>query len=69
MIQKIDSRLVGETIKHLRQERNWTQDHLADIVGYTVRSIRRFEHDGTGSIDVVNAFAEAFDVSPINILS
>ena len=65
----IDSHLIGRSIKTLRQSRNWTQDQLADIVGYSVRNLRRIENDGTGSIDVVNTFAELFGVSALDILS
>lgn len=65
----IDSRLVGQSIKHLRLSRNWTQDRLAATVGYSVRNLRRIENDGTTSIDVVNTFADIFDVSALDILS
>ena len=65
----IDSHLIGQTIKALRLSKNWTQDYLADIVGYSVRNLRRIENDGTGSIDVVNTFADIFEVSAIDILS
>ena len=64
----IDSHLIGRSIKTLRQSRNWTQDQLADIVGYSVRNLRRIENDGTTSIDVVNTFANIFEVSAIDIL-
>ena len=43
----IDSRLIGKSIKTLRLSRNWTQDQLANIVGYCVRNLRRIENDGT----------------------
>ena len=69
MSKLIDSHLVGQTIKQLRLSRNWTQDYLADIVGYSVRNLRRIENDGTGSIDVVNTFADIFEVSALDILS
>ena len=69
MSKIIDSRLIGQTIKALRLSKNWTQDYLADIVGYSVRNLRRIENDGTGSIDVVNTFADIFEVSAIDILS
>ena len=69
MSKIIDSRLIGQTIKALRLSKNWTQDYLADIVGYSVRNLRRIENDGTGSIDVVNTFADIFGVSAIDILS
>jgi len=69
MSKQIDSRLVGQSIKTLRQSRNWTQEQLADIVGYSVRNLRRIENDGTDSIDVVNTFADTFEVSAIDILN
>lgn len=65
----IDSRLVGKTIKHLRLSKNWTQDYLADSIGYSVSNLRRIENDGTTSIDVVNTFAELFGVSALDILA
>ena len=69
MSYKLDSRVIGQTIKSLRLSRNWTQDHLADVVGYSVRNLRRIENDGTSSIDIVNTFAEVFKISAIDILS
>ena len=65
----IDSHLIGKSIKTLRQKCNWTQEQLADIVGYSVRNLRRIENDGTGSIDVVNTFAGIFKVSALDILN
>ncbi len=64
----IDSRLIGKSIKHLRLSRNWTQEYLAEYVGYSVRNLRRIENDGTNSIDVVNLFAGIFEVSALDIL-
>ena len=64
----IDSRLIGKSIKHLRLSRNWTQEYLAEYVGYSVRNLRRIENDGTRSIDVVNLFADTFGVSALDIL-
>lgn len=69
MRKLVNSRLVGQTIKHLRVSRNLTQDQLADIVGYSVRNLRRIENDGTVSIDVVNTFAATFEVSALDILN
>ena len=61
--------MIGQSIKSLRLSKNWTQDYLADVVGYSVRNLRRIENDGTGSIDVVNTFAELFGVSALDILN
>ena len=65
----IDSRLIGQTIKALRKRNHLTQSGLADDIGYSVRNIRRIETDGTASIDIVNIFAEYFNVSAIDILN
>ena len=69
MSYKLESRVIGQTIKSLRQSRNWTQDYLSGLTYYSVRSIRRIENAGTTDIDVVNVFAEAFGVPAIDILS
>ena len=69
MQTQIDSRVVGNSIRHLRQSRNWTQDYLAETLGYSVRTLRRIESGGCVNIDVINAFAKIFDVSAIDILS
>ena len=68
MRKLIDSRMIGQTIKSLRKANNLTQSELADIVGYSVRNIRRIENDGTTSIDIVNTFADVFKVSALDIL-
>ena len=69
MSKLIDSHLIGKSIKALRLSKNWTQEHLADVIWYSVRNLRRIENDGTGSIDVVNTFAELFGVSALDILN
>ena len=69
MSKLIEPSLIGQAIKQLRLSRNWTQDYLADIVGYSVRNLRRIENNGTGSIDVVNTFAGIFNVSALDILN
>lgn len=69
MGKAINSRLVGKNIRLLRQSKAWTQDYLAEKAGYSTRGIRRIEKDGTNNIDVVNRFAEVFDVPALDILS
>jgi len=69
MSKIIETSLIGETIKQLRLSRHWTQEDLADRTFYSVRNIRRIENEGTKSIDVVNTFAELFEVSALDILN
>ena len=69
MSKLIDSRLVGQTIKALRLRHHITQGELADVIGYSVRNLRRIENEGVTSIDVINTFAGYFNVSAIDILT
>lgn len=56
---KIDSALV----KKLREERAWSQEHLAGVSGVSLRTIQRVEAEGTASLDTRMALAAAFNVS------
>ena len=69
MSKTIDARLIGCSIKTLRLKNHLTQSDLADRIGYSTRNLRRIETDGTTSIDVVNTFAEYFNVSALDILN
>ena len=68
MSTHIDSQMIGRTIKTLRRSRNWSQEELADRAHYSVRNLRRIETTGTSSIDIVNTFADIFNVSALDIL-
>ena len=68
MKKTINSRLIGQTIRTLRLKNNLTQDVLAELIGYSARNIRRIENPGTTNIEVVNTFAEFFNVSAFDIL-
>ena len=65
----IDTIVIAKSIKTLRLKSHLTQSDLADDIGYSARNIRRIETNGTTSIDVINTFAEYFNVSAIDILN
>ncbi|MCQ2087709.1 MAG: helix-turn-helix domain-containing protein [Bacilli bacterium] len=69
MSKLIDSHLIGKSIKALRLTCGLTQDELADDIGYSTRNLRRIETNGTTSIDVINTFADYFNVSAMDILN
>ena len=69
MNERIDSRMIGQTIRLLRLRAHLTQEALAYAIGYSERNLRRIEAMGTSSIDVVNTFAEYFHVSALDILN
>ena len=69
MSEVIEQILIGKSLKNLRLSKHWTQEYLADLVGYSVRNLRRIENVGTKNIEVINIFAKVFEVSIIDILN
>lgn len=55
---KIDT----QTLRRLRDERSWTQEHLATVSGLSLRTIQRIEREGNASADSRLALAGAFQV-------
>ncbi len=54
---------IGAIIEHLRIERGWSQDFLADRAGITKSSLSRMEHDGQWPRpDTLAALAAALNV-------
>ena len=49
-------------IRKLRLQRGWTQEHLAQLTGLSVRSIQRLERGQAGSLETLNALAAVFEV-------
>ena len=58
-----------ENIKEIRLINNLTQIEMAEKLGYSERTIRRLESNGTYDIGVINLIAITFNVSALNILS
>lgn len=60
----------GETVRRLRQERGWTQEDLADRVGFDRKSINRVENAAySPSVDRLFALANALGVTPSELLA
>lgn len=49
-------------IKRLREERGWSQEHLAAVSGLSARTVQRLESDGNASRESRLALAAAFGV-------
>ncbi len=52
----------ADKIKAWREERCWSQEHLADIAGISLRTIQRIEKGQLASRESVMSLAAAFDV-------
>lgn len=49
-------------IKRWRQERHWSQEHLADLAGLALRTVQRIENGEKASQETVMALAAAFEI-------
>lgn len=52
----------AEKIKRWREERMWSQEHLADLAGIGLRTVQRIENGDNASQESVMALAAAFNV-------
>ena len=59
VLMKVDPNLV----KTLREAKAWSQDHLAQVSGLSLRTIQRVEADGTASAETKMAIASAFGMA------
>ena len=53
----------GQMVRHERGARGWSQQHLADASGLSLRTIQRVENLGTASSETVLALQGAMDIS------
>ncbi len=62
---KIDS----VRIRKLREERGWTQEHLAAVAAVSLRTIQRVESDGAASLETRAALAAVFGLTPLALVA
>jgi len=56
-------------IRKLRKTRGWTLQQLADLIGTTPQTVQRLETANmTVSMDWLQKFANAFNVSPVDLM-
>jgi transcriptional regulator with XRE-family HTH domain len=63
----MDMKLNSGVIRQEREKRAWSQEHLADVTGLTLRTIQRIEATGSASYESAGAIAAVFD-QPVNTL-
>ncbi len=56
------NKLDADKIKNWRKERCWSQEHLADLSGISIRTIQRVENGGVAAPDSAQSLAAAFGV-------
>lgn len=58
----------AKKIKLLRLDKNWTQQHLADVCDLSMRTIQRVEKVGVASNETVSAYAAVFELNSSDII-
>lgn len=53
----------AKEIRTLRTNRGWTQQHLADASGVSLRTVQRVERYGVSSNETLLSFCAVFEVS------
>jgi transcriptional regulator with XRE-family HTH domain len=66
---EMEMKLNTQLIKKWREEKCWSQEHLASVAGLSLRTIQRIEREGNASTESRMALASAFNVdsSQINL--
>jgi len=54
----------GARVRRLREERCWSQEHLATVAGLSLRTVQRVESEGSASAESRMAIASAFGLAP-----
>lgn len=49
-------------IRSERERRAWSQEHLAEVTGLSLRTVQRVETSGTGSFETAQAIAAVFEL-------
>ena len=57
-----DMSINQDQVRSLREARGWSQEHLAEVSGLSLRTIQRVEAEGRGSRETKLSLAAAFDV-------
>lgn len=58
----------AKKLRLLRQNKNWTQQHLAEVCDLSLRTIQRVEKDGVAANETVAALAAIFELKASEII-
>lgn len=54
---------LGKNVRRMRDEKHWTQSHLAGAAGIQLRTVQRVEKGDGASVETLAALAAAFDTT------
>ena len=65
----VQMKINGEVVRSLREQKAWSQEHLAEAAGLSARTVQRVEAEGVGSSETRLALAAALGVPVSRLLS
>jgi transcriptional regulator with XRE-family HTH domain len=63
----MDMRIDGNRIRAEREKRAWSQDHLAEVSGVSLRTVQRVESGGAASYETARSLAAVFEVDVVTL--
>jgi len=64
----MEMELNKDKLKHLRESKAWSQSHLAEVAGISLRTIQRVEKNGIASPESVKAICASYGIEAGDIL-
>lgn len=58
----MDMKINKETLRREREQRAWTQSHLAEVADLSMRTVQRIERTGDASMESASALASALNL-------
>lgn len=65
----MDMQLCKENLRRERERRAWSQGHLAEVAGLSMRTVQRIERTGSASLESAKAIAAALDTQVESLLA
>lgn len=65
----MDMQLNKDQLRRERELRAWSQSHLAEVAGLSMRTVQRIETSGSASLESAKAIAAAFDTHVETLLA
>src|SRR5690606_20399040 len=59
----MDMQINKNFLRRERERRAWSQSHLAEVAGLSMRTVQRIEHSGIASMESTKALATALDLT------
>ena len=64
----VEMKIDGNLVRLMREERAWSQEHLASVAGLSTRTVQRLEADGNASAESRMAIAAVFGMDPAGLM-